>query len=383
MDFFRNTRVLELASVLAGPSVGQFFAELGAEVIKVENLRSGGDVTRGWKTAGENTDDRSAYFCSVNWGKKSVALDLNSTEGQEVVHKLASRSHIVIASYKPGDAAKLRVDYETLSALNPTLIYGQVTGYGPGNPRVGYDAVIQAEAGFMFINGEPGRSSLKMPVALMDVLAAHHLKEGILLALLNRTITGKGSLVAVSLLEAAVSSLVNQATNYLVGGEMPRKQGSSHPNIAPYGDVFKTKDDEEIILAVGSDKQFQSLCTVLDLPDLIGNERFSTNQQRVKHRDMLHGLLQAAIREFTSKDLMPHLIHAHIPGGIVQNLAAVFNMEQIRNLVLREGRLAGVRTFAANLDFVTSLSGGLLPPPHLGEHTALVLSQLDRDQSPF
>src|SRR4051812_23217820 len=151
MSMLEDLKVLELASVLAGPGVGQFFAELGANVIKVENLRSGGDVTRTWRSAGEKTDDRSAYFCSINWGKKSIAIDLSNAEGQRIVQDLASKSDIVIASYKPGDAEKLKVDYKSLSAKNPGIIYGQVSGYGSENPRVGYDAIIQAEAGFMFM----------------------------------------------------------------------------------------------------------------------------------------------------------------------------------------------------------------------------------------
>ena len=149
MNQLKHLKVLELASVLAGPGVGQFFAELGADVIKVENFTTGGDITRTWKTSHEKTDDRSAYFCAVNWGKRSIAIDLTKKEGQQIIHELAAKSDIVIASYKPGDARKLNVDYETLSTLNPGLIYGQISGYGSHNPRVGYDAIIQAEAGFM------------------------------------------------------------------------------------------------------------------------------------------------------------------------------------------------------------------------------------------
>src|SRR5688500_3344177 len=162
---FENLRVLELASVLAGPSVGQFFAELGAEVIKVENTLTFGDVTRTWKLKEENTDDRSTYFSAVNWGKKSIGIDLTSEKGKEIVYELVQQSDIVIASYKPGDAGKLGVDYKSLAAVNPQIIYGQITGFGSNNPRVGYDAVIQAEAGFMYMNGEPGGNSLKVPVA--------------------------------------------------------------------------------------------------------------------------------------------------------------------------------------------------------------------------
>ncbi|MFM8347797.1 MAG: CaiB/BaiF CoA transferase family protein, partial [Bacteroidota bacterium] len=220
----KDIRVIELASVLAGPSAGQFFAELGAEVIKIENPATGGDVTRSWKSAGEQTDDRSAYFSCCNWGKKSVLLDLHLSDDRDKLYRLVATADIVIASYKPGDAEKLGVDYDTLSVLNPGIIYGQITGYSGGDDRVGYDAVIQAEAGFMDLNGEAEGEPVKMPVALVDVLAAHHLKEGMLLALLNRMKTGKGCMVSVSLYDAAVASLANQATNLLVGNTLPVRQ---------------------------------------------------------------------------------------------------------------------------------------------------------------
>ncbi|MBL7877640.1 MAG: CoA transferase, partial [Cyclobacteriaceae bacterium] len=275
---FQNLKVLELASVLAGPSVGQFFAELGASVIKVENLIAGGDVTRSWKSRGEQTDDRSAYFCSVNWGKKSVAMDLNTLEGKSVVQKLAAASDLVIASYKPGDAEKLGVSYNQLRTTNEKLIYGQITGYGSDTDRVGYDAVIQAESGFMDLNGEAEGDPTKMPVALIDVLAAHHLKEGLLLALLKRERTGHGSFIEVSLIQAAVSSLINQASNWLVAKQLPSRQGSSHPNIAPYGDYFLTRDGKKILLAVGSDRQFLSLLKILKLE---AHPEFATNALRV------------------------------------------------------------------------------------------------------
>jgi len=375
MEFFKNIRVLELASVLAGPSVGQFFAELGADVIKVENLAFGGDVTRSWKAAGENTDDRSAYFCAVNWGKRSIAIDLTSIEGKEQVQKLASGSDIVIVSYKPGDAEKFGVDYSSLSALNLRLIYGQITGYGPDVQRVGYDAIIQAEAGFMYMNGEPGGQSLKMPVALIDVLAAHHLKEGILLALLNLGQTGKGTLIAVSLLDAAVSSLVNQATNYLMSGKIPQKQGSAHPNIAPYGDAFQSRDGVDFILAVGSDKQFASLCQILNLGDLITHADFSSNAARVLHRDTLKTYIQASIGNFLIDEIMNKLLIHQIPGGIIKNLKDVFSSAEIQDLVMRSASLAGVKTFVGVSELFESIK--LSPPPHLGEHTVEIIMEIN------
>jgi crotonobetainyl-CoA:carnitine CoA-transferase CaiB-like acyl-CoA transferase len=373
VDQLKSLKVLELASVLAGPSVGQFFAELGAEVIKVENSNTGGDVTRTWKLAGEKTDDRSAYFCSVNWGKRSIAVDLNSDTGIQTVHKLARKSDIVIVSYKPGDADKLRVDYNTLSKLNPKLIYGQITGYGSANPKVGYDAIIQAETGFMFLNGLPGGPSLKMPVALMDVLAGHHLKEGILLALLERFSTGIGKLVEVSLIQAAVSSLVNQATNWLVAGKLPEKHGSAHPNIAPYGDVFLTQDNLELLLAVGNDRQFSDLCDILDVPQLSKDTRFSTNVSRVQHRNELNAILSSRICEWKGDDLVVKINKQKIPGGLVQNIDRVLEMPEVQQTLIVHGSLKSIRNYVGN----SSEGLNLLPPPKFGEHTESILISLD------
>jgi len=363
---FQDLKVIELASVLAGPSVGQFLAELGASVVKIE--APAGDITRSWKGAGEKTDDRSAYFCSVNWGKKSVVMDLTRPEGVQRLHGLAKEADIVLASYKPGDAEKLRVDYKTLSAINSRIIYGMITGYGAGNPRVGYDAIIQAEAGFMSMNGEPAGPSLKMPVALMDVLAAHHLKEGVLVALLNRMATGRGECVAVSLIEAALSSLVNQGTNWLVGGVVPKKQGSSHPNIAPYGDVFTTKDGRDLLLAVGSDRQFQDLCVLLDIAALSSDMKFRTNVARVENRLELNSILQARVGQYDSAELMEGIHREKIPAGFIQNVQQALEMEEALELLLERGMIKGVRTYVGKA-VGSNETHELLPPPRLGEHT--------------
>lgn len=371
MALFTGTTVLELASVLAGPAVGQFFAELGAEVIKVENPRTGGDVTRSWKAKDEATDDRSAYFCAVNWGKRSVAVDMSSPDGRDIVHQLAMRSQIVIASYKPGDAEKLGVDYKNLSRLNPGLIYGQITGYGPDNPRVGYDAIIQAEAGFMSMNGEPGGAPLKMPVALIDILAAHHLKEGILLALLEKSVSGKGKCVEVSLFQAALASLANQGSNWLVGGKTPTRQGSAHPNIAPYGDLFLTADQRELLLAVGTDAQFRALCMIVGASEAIEDDRFKTNVLRVAHRSALFQVLAAAVAKFRADDLVVKLSRAHIPAGVIRNVREALHTEEARELLLEGDGLRGIRTFVAGAD----TSSHLLPPPRFGQNTAEVLSR--------
>lgn len=372
-SMLKDLKVLELASVLAGPGVGQFFAELGAEVIKVENLKTGGDVTRTWKGVGEQTDDRSAYFCSVNWGKKSVAVDLSTAEGKSIVQQLAAKSDVVIASYKPGDAEKLGVDYNQLRKKNERLIYGQITGYGSDNDRVGYDAVIQAESGFMELNGDKHGAPTKMPVALIDVLAGHHLKEGLLLALLKRERTGEGSIVEVSLIQAAIASLTNQATNWLVAGKVPSRQGSAHPNIAPYGESFLTKDGKRILLAVGNDRQFFDLLHVLNIDPVTFEQKFSTNHRRVENREELGRMLAEQIIHLNAGELLLK-IHAYkIPAGIIQNVKEVLEMREAKELLITNDNLTGVRTFVAEISDYRLPVTGLRPPPHFGEHTEEII----------
>lgn len=373
---FSGLLVVELASVLAGPSVGQFFAELGAKVIKVENLKTKGDVTRTWKLSDEEDGDISAYFSSVNWGKKSIGVDIGKEEGRDIVYRLVKQADVVIASYKPGDAIKLGMDYYSLKAINPGLIYGMITGYGNDNPKVGYDAVIQAEAGFMYINGEPDGKSLKMPVALMDVLAAHHLKEGILVAMINKLKTGKGDCVEVSLLESAISSLVNQATNYLVAGSIPQKQGSKHPNIAPYGEVLQTKDGHSVILAVGNDRQFEELCGVLALITIVSDVRFQSNVLRVQNRGQLSQLLQKAFFAYNSDQIISNLNDANVPCGVIRNMEEVFKTKEAQKVLLHSAdgtnSITGIRNLTASFGS-TEKPSHFTPPPAFGEHTTEVI----------
>lgn len=374
-EMFAGLKVVELASVLAGPSVGQFFAELGADVIKVENLKTHGDVTRTWKGKGEKETDISAYFTSVNWGKKSLAVDLSQKEGKDIVVRLASSADLVIASYKPGDAKKLGVDYETLSRLNPSLIYGQITGYGNDTDRVGYDAVIQAESGFMDMNGEADGVPLKMPVALVDVLAGHHLKEGLLLAMIKKQQTGKGDRVDVSLIQTAISSLANQAANWLVANNLPKRQGSEHPNIAPYGDCYITSDNRRVLLAIGSDRQFLDLCRMLELGNVATNGLFTTNPNRVKNREPLNIHLQAGIGRFTAAEFMAGCNRLKIPAGIIQNLREVFEMKEAKEIVIEGKQLKGVRSVISQTMGMHPDISHILPPPRFGQHTYAILEQ--------
>ncbi len=375
---FDDLLVLELASVLAGPSVGQFFAELGAAVIKVENPRTKGDVTRRWRAPrvddAEESDDRSAYFCCCNSGKQSIAINLSTEAGQDVLHELAGESDVVLASYRPGSAEALGADYETLSAVNPELIYGHVTGYGPDRARAGYDAVIQAESGFMHMNGAADGPPTKLPVALMDVLAAHQLKEGLLVALLSRERDGDGAYVPVSLFQAAVSGLVNQATNWLVAGHSPQRMGSAHPNIAPYGTPYSTADQRSIVLAVGTDRQYAALCEILGRPDLANDPRFATNADRVEHRDALTQILNAQIGRFEAEDFLTALHEHNVPAGKVRDVPAVFDQPTAQAMVFNaENDPPSLRQAA--FPHPNGASPSLAPPPHYAEHTATVLRE--------
>lgn len=328
-------KVVELASVLAGPAVGMFFAELGAEVIKIENKTTGGDVTRRWKLPTESTTrTTSAYYASVNWGKQVLLLDLRAEADRKQVEELLKEADIVISNFKTSSAQKLGMSYEQLKSINPSIIYAQLLAFDDSEERPAFDVVLQAEAGFLFMNGAPGQPPVKMPVALIDLLAAHQLKEGILLALLKRYKTGKGSLVRTSLYKAALSSLANQASNWLNEGHIPQPMGTLHPNIAPYGDIFWTKDQKPIVLAVGTEKQFQLLCELIHQPELASHPLFTTNALRVKHRTALKEALEAAIRELDSREWIPKLHEARIPVGQINNMEEVFQAPSAHEMVL-------------------------------------------------
>jgi crotonobetainyl-CoA:carnitine CoA-transferase CaiB-like acyl-CoA transferase len=343
--FFKDLKVVELASVLAGPAVGLFFAELGAEVIKVENKTTGGDVTRRWKGPKEAADaPLSAYYCSVNWNKKAMLLDLRDTDDRAAVLSLIDTADVVISNFKSASAQKMGLDYATLKSRNPRLIYAQLDAFESGNPRPAFDIVLQAEAGFLFMSGEPGRSPVRMPVALIDLLAAHQLKEGILVALLHRERSGKGGLVRTSLLEAAIASLANQATNWLMAGHIPQPMGTAHPNIAPYGDVFYTKDQKPLVIAVGTERHFQQLCACLGQPELGLDPAFATNAARVKNREALTGTLAPAFLQKTRTEWIAMLTAHGVPAGSIRNMEEVFELPTAQKMILEELTAGGFLT---------------------------------------
>lgn len=342
---FKHLKVVEIASVLAGPSVGLFFAELGAQVTKVENKKSGGDVTRSWKLPTENKKASiSAYYAAVNWHKKSVFMDLTDASDQRQLNELLLAADILIVNFKAGDAEKFNLDYETLKTLSPNLIYAEITGFGHESDRVAYDLILQAESGFMSMNGTAGSGPVKMPVALIDLLAGHQLKAGILTALYQRDAAQKGGcLVSVSLFDSAVASLANQASNWLMEGHIPQRIGSKHPNIAPYGEFFMTKDNRSITFAIGSDKQFTSLCNILKIPDLIDHPAFENNAVRVVNRLSLASYLQDAVGQFELATLLPLLEGKFVPVAQIKNVKEVFERDSAKKLILEE-EVDGINT---------------------------------------
>jgi crotonobetainyl-CoA:carnitine CoA-transferase CaiB-like acyl-CoA transferase len=328
---FSDLKVLELASVLAGPSVGLFFAELGATVIKIENPKTGGDITRSWKLQSEAADGKtSAYYWSINSHKEILFLDLTLRKDLQNFYNLIKTADILITNFKLGDDLKLKVDYDFLKTLNPTLIYASINGFGANSKRTAYDLILQAESGFMFMNGEKNASPLKMPVALIDILAGHQLKEAILIALLNKHKTKLGSHVSVSLFDTAIASLANQATSWLIANHLPTAQGSLHPNIAPYGEIFISKDNHQITFAIGSDKQFIQLCEILNLQVI---PEYSTNQLRVENRFSLFDLLNERIKQLDFETLFNNCLKHDIPIGKIRNLKEVFDLPEAQQLI--------------------------------------------------
>ena len=330
--FFSDLKVIELAAVLAGPSVGMFFAELGAEVIKVENKATGGDMTRKWRNPKESSDPSvSSYYSSVNFYKKSIFIDLSDPDERKRVHQLIADADIVIANFKPGSAEKLQMDYPFLKRLNPSLIYAQINGMADGRPA--FDVVLQAEAGFISMTGEKEGQYAKMPVALIDLLAAHQLKEAILVALIHRMKTGEGAKLEVSLMNSGLASLANQAANWLMSGFLPKPIGTKHPNIAPYGDVFYSKDNIPFVLAVGTENQWKELCTLFSYKEKwIG----MTNNQRVKEREKIADQCQLVFSKFDAEELFETFVSKKIPYGKIKNIEEVFQTESAKNLLIKE-----------------------------------------------
>ncbi|MFV0493238.1 MAG: CaiB/BaiF CoA transferase family protein [Pseudorhodobacter sp.] len=360
-------KVIELARILAGPWAGQTLADLGAEVIKVES--PDGDDTRRWGPPfitheGENS---AAYFHSANRGKKSVTADFRSPEGQEAVRKLVADADVVIENFKVGGLRKYGLDYESLAAINPRLIYCSITGFGQDGPyahRAGYDFIIQGMSGLMSVTGEPDGQPQKVGVAVTDIFTGIYAVIGILAALQQRERTGKGQQIDLALLDVATSIMANQAMNYLATGKAPGKMGNAHPNLAPYA-VFDCADGW-IIIATGNDAQYRRLCDLLGLSALGTAPEFATNADRVTNRPAMTEALTRATRQRSKADLLTACEAAGVPAGPINNLDEVFADPQIiaRAMRINPGGVPGVRAPFVFSDAELALDR---PAPRLGQ----------------
>lgn len=381
-----HLRVLDLSRVLAGPWAGQILADLGAEVIKVERP-SVGDDTRHWgppflrDAQGENTRE-SAYFLSANRNKQSVTIDFTQAAGQKLVRELAAKSDILIENFKVGGLAAYGLDYESLRALNPRLIYCSITGFGQTGPyakRAGYDFMIQGLGGLMSLTGraegEEGAGPVKVGVALTDIMTGLYSSSAILAALAHRDQSGEGQYIDMALLDVQVACLANQAMNYLTTGNAPRRLGNAHPNIVPYQD-FPTADGD-FILTVGNDSQFRKFCEVAGFREWADDPRFISNQARVANRAVLIPLIRQATVFKTTAQWITELEQAGVPCGPINDLQQVFADEQVVARGLRVDIAHSLGGTAPSVASPIRLSASPVQyrnaPPLLGEHTDEVL----------
>jgi crotonobetainyl-CoA:carnitine CoA-transferase CaiB-like acyl-CoA transferase len=379
-------RVLELARILAGPWAGQMLADLGADVIKVER-KGNGDDTRAWGPPFvEGADGKhigAAYFHSANRGKRSIEMDFESDEGKRIVKKLAARSDVLIENFKVGGLAKFGLDYKSLAAENPKLIYCSVTGFGQDGPyakRAGYDLMAQGMGGIMDLTGMADGPPTRVGVAITDIVTGCYSVIGILAALVEREKTGKGCYVDTALVDTTVGVLANQALNYLISGAVPQRIGNSHPNIVPYQEF--PVSDGHIIVATGNDNQFIKFCNVLGAPELAANPAYKDNVGRLKLRHELVPKLYALTSKITRSELLAKLEAQGVPAGPINNLEQVFNDPQVifRGMKLdlasdaaKGGTIPGVRTPIVMNGWRAASDR---PAPRLGEHSAEILKEI-------
>lgn len=379
-------RVIELARILAGPWAGQLLADLGADVIKVENP-NGGDDTRSWGPPfvedkdGDNLS--AAYYHSANRGKRSVAIDFSTPEGAEKLKKLVASADVLIENFKFGGLKKYGLDYESLKPLNPRLVYCSITGFGhtgPYAPRAGYDFIIQGIGGLMSITGEPGREPQKVGVAVSDIFTGLYSVIAIQAALRHAEATGEGQFIDMALLDSQVSILGNQNLNYLVSGQPPIQMGNAHMNIAPY-EVVPVKDGH-IILAVGNDGQFQRFCKVVGLDHLAQNPDFATNPARVTRRAALRQNLIETLSGWNRDELLPKLEAASVPASPINDIAQMFADPQVIARGMRMDLDDGHGNKLPSVRAPMVMHGTPLryerPSPRLGEHTEEVFAELEK-----
>jgi crotonobetainyl-CoA:carnitine CoA-transferase CaiB-like acyl-CoA transferase len=380
-------RVLELARILAGPWAGQLLADLGADVIKVERPKTGDD-TRGWGPPFVPGKDGNhlgaAYFHATNRGKRSIELDFESERGRRIVRKLAARSDVLIENFKVGGLAKFGLDYAGLAPDCPRLIYCSVTGFGQKGPyaaRAGYDLMAQGIGGFMDLTGQADGEPTRAGVPISDIFTGVYSVVGVLAALRQRERTGRGCHIDTALVDSTVGVLANQALNYLVSGEVPKRIGNAHPNIVPY-QVFPAADGH-LIVATGNDRQFQKFCAVLGEEKLAQDPAYATNKERLARREELIGKLSAATARMKRDALLDKLEAVQVPAGPINTLAQVFADPQVkhRGMLLElasaatpGGKIPGVRS---PIVIDEEVMASPRPSPRLGEHTEEILREIE------
>jgi len=378
-------RVIELARVLAGPWAGQILADLGADVIKVENPE-GGDDTRHWGPPfvegadGENLS--AAYYHATNRNKRSITADLKTEEGQALVRRLAATADVLIENFKLGGLVKYGLDYESLRKVNPKLVYCSITGFGQTGPYAnlaGYDYIVQGMSGFMSITGEPEGQPMKAGVAIADIFTGIYAVSAIEAALIHALKTGEGQLVDMALLDVQSAVLANQNMNYLVGGQAPVRLGNAHPNISPY-EVIPAADGY-LILAVGNDGQFRRLCNILGLEGIGEDERFATNKARVANRNEVRRLVSGKTLNWPKADLLRACEENAVPAGAINTIEEMFADPQVIARGLRIDLADTAGTMIPGVRTPVVLSETPLryerPSPRLGEHQEEVLAELE------
>jgi glutaryl-CoA transferase len=377
MPPLNGIRVLDLSRVLAGPYCTMTLGDLGAEVIKVESPE--GDETRGWGPP--YAEGESAYYLCVNRNKRSIVVNFKTEEGCAILRELIRQSDVLVENFRPGTLARFSLDYESVSALNPSLIYCSITGFGQSGPlsnKPGYDFMIQAMGGLMSITGEPDGEPMKVGVAVADLFAGQNAVIAILAALQARTQTGRGQHLDISLFDSQVGMLANVASNYLISGNLPKRYGNSHANIVPY-QSFQA-NDAWFVLAVGNDKQFSRLCEIIGKPEVAQDSRFVTNSDRVEHRDELITLLKPIFLGKTVAEWLSALEIAEIPCGPINTLDKVFSMPQVKAremlIHMEHAEIGDLKLVGSPLNFSETPVEYKLSPPRVGEHTEDILTEL-------
>ncbi|MBA1273278.1 CaiB/BaiF CoA transferase family protein [Stutzerimonas azotifigens] len=379
MAILQGIKVLDLTRILAGPWSTMALADLGATVWKVENIK-GGDDTRSWMPP--ERGGVSTYYLSANRNKQSLAIDMATPQGRQLILELVAEADVLVENFLPASLKRLGLDYSTLQAINPRLVHCSITGYGHDNPlenRPGYDFIIQAESGFMSITGEQDGEPMRLGVAFIDLVTGMNAVQGILGALYEREKSGQGQSLDIALSDSALHFLANVASGYLNTGKVPGRYGNAHASIVPY-QLFNSADGR-IALAVGNDDQYRRLChQVLQRPELYEDPRFTLNAGRTRHRDELLPLLQDAFMQWTNAALIDALREQGIPVGEVKDVAQAFASEpaRYRELVISaEHPVAGeVRMVRSPLRFSRTPTVAATAPPLHGQHTDAVLGEV-------